>query len=280
MSDKDSDRSFSGMAPIVPERDERIGAGDIAGKRENKKVPPKTDRRPTSSKENAAQSGGGFWRLLVVVLLAAIVACGFLVWQQRQQLAMLQTSFDQLQSRISSTDESLSQSGAALSVKLGDHEKALATHWSEIKKLWGVSNDRNKKAIAANTKAVEDYEKSLKGLKNSAVARQKDVAALKAQMADVKKSVATVTSTSLSARLELEEAREQLQTAADRLNGLDKELKQMQNSLSARVAENEEAIEAIDAHRRRVNQDIQQLRQKLGQPVGSGVPNLTFPQTK
>ena len=240
------------MEPIVPERDERIGSRSDSR--------PRSERPQNKSGNRAPQrsaSGGGFWKLLVLVVLLAVVAVGYYAYQQSQKLSTLQASFDELQGKLASTDESLSQSGAALSIKLKDHDAELKKHWSEIRKLWGVSNDRNKQSIAANVKSIKE-------LKNSAAARQKEVKAVNSQLADIRKSIDTVTSASLSSRLEVEEAMDSMQGLVDRLNRLDASLKQWQTKLNSRVSENEEAIEAIDAYRRRVNQDLLQLKQQLG----------------
>ena len=52
----------------------------------------------------------------------------------------------------------------------------------------------------------------------------------------------------------------------DQLNSLEKSLKTSQQDLNTRVASNEDAINAIDAYRRQVNRDIQQIKQQLGAP--------------
>ncbi|MCB1667261.1 MAG: hypothetical protein KDI24_02810 [Pseudomonadales bacterium] len=259
MSEKDSGKTYERMDPIVPDRGDRIDSS--AGAREQRQRSGGHSGASRGTKKPVDRAAGGMWKILVLLLLVAFIGSGYFSWLQYQQLTSLQASFDELKGRLASTDESLNQSGAALAVKLGDHEKELAKHWSEIKKLWGVSNDRNKKAIADNAEMV-------KGLKNSAVARQKEVATLEGQLAAIKKSIDTVTSASLTSKLEVEEAKDQMQSLVDRLNRLDQSIKQWQTTLTRRVSENEEAVEAIDANRRRVNQDLLQIKQRLGQPAG------------
>lgn len=71
-------------------------------------------------------------------------------------------------------------------------------------------------------------------------------------------------SASLAAKLEVNDMVNQSQELVDQLNTLKQSLKASQLDLKTRVAGNEEAINAIDAYRRQVNRDIQQIKQQLG----------------
>ena len=48
----------------------------------------------------------------------------------------------------------ITQSGVAMQVNIGKHSEQLKKHWSEIRKLWGVTNDKNKAKIGKNTKDI------------------------------------------------------------------------------------------------------------------------------
>ena len=251
-----SDKAFNRRDPIVPEREERIGRQGGG--------PARRDANPRSSRRESG-STGGFWKFLLVVLMLALGAVAFIAFQQYQQLNTLQASFDNLQGKLDSTDESLSQSGAALGIKLKKQEEELAKHWSEIKKLWGVSNDRNRKAIAANSEA-------LKGVKGSTATRKKAVAALESKVDkkvnELNRSIEAATSATLATKLEIEESQDQALDLVDRLNRLDQSLKQWQQEMNRRMVGNEEAINAIDAYRRSTNQQILQIKQQLAAPAG------------
>ena len=140
-----------------------------------------------------------------------------------------------------------------------NQEETLDKHWSEIKKLWGVSNDRNRKQI-------ESHEKTIKGLQASMAARKKEVASLTGKLTKTGKSVDTMASASLASKLEVNDMVNRSQELVDQLNSLEKSLKTSQQDLNTRVASNEDAINAIDAYRRQVNRDIQQIKQQLGAP--------------
>lgn len=248
-----TDKDFNRLDPIVPESDERIGRSESRGGRIAK------DRKRATSEMPPRSGGaiGGFWKVLVVILLLGLGGLGYFFVQVTENLALLQSRFDDLESKIDSTDESLNQSGTARGIKLKSHDEILDKHWSEIKKLWGVSNDRNRKKIEAQ-------EKSIKSLEASRAARKKDVANLTAKLTKTGKSVDSMASASLAAKLEVNDMVNQSQELVDQLNSLKQSLKASQLDLQTRVAGNEEAINAIDAYRRQVNRDIQQIKQQLG----------------
>ena len=257
-----TDRDFNRLDPIVPESNERIGRGEGRAGR------PTKDRKKIAP-DGPSRSGGGvgwFWKVLVLILLLGLGGLGYLLVQETERLSLLQSRFNELETKIVSTDESLNQSGVMLAVKLKDQEETLGKHWSEIKKLWGVSNDRNRKKIESHEKTIKGQEEIIKGLQASMAARKKDVAGLTDKLTKMGKSVDTSASASLAAKLEVNDMVGRSQDLVDQLNSLEQSLKTSQQNLKTRVASNEEAINAIDAYRRQVNRDIQQIKQQLGAP--------------
>ena len=134
-----------------------IGRSSSSGASSGKKNSSKSDG-PKSPSNGSGGSGGGFWKLLISLLFIALVAAAAFGWLQFKALsgnhADLQQRFDALESRLSSTDESMSQSGAALQLKISKQGESLERHWAEIKKLWGVTNDINKGKIDTNKKDI------------------------------------------------------------------------------------------------------------------------------
>ena len=104
-----TDKDYSRLDPIVPESDERIGRGKPAASRPSKSRGVPENPRPSK------ESGGGLWKLLVLILMMGLGGLGYFFVQQTEQLAQLQSRFDNLEDKIVSTDESLNQSGASLS---------------------------------------------------------------------------------------------------------------------------------------------------------------------
>lgn len=239
-----SDRDYKRTEPFVPEKDERIGHS------EQPKAPAgKPVYRETAPDKVKPPAGVGFlWKMLVLVLLLGIAGLGWLVFQQEQRQLILRQQFDDLQNRLSSTDESLSQSGAALSMKIKEHEQQLKEHFAEIDKLWAARNV-NKKAIA--------------DLESADVSLKKQLSAVSDQAKKAESAVTSASQAALAVRAELEEVEGLADGTLSRLEAMEKALKQWQVEMNSRVAGNEEAIRAIDSFRRQTNGELQQLKQQL-----------------
>ena len=126
-----------------------------------KKTPPGGGK---SKPQKPASSGGGNggWMMACLVLVVLIAVLG--VWFSKQ-VAGLQAQLDNrltessekmgnLQSRLSATDESLNQSSGKLLDTVQSHGKKLDANQDEIRKLWDLSNKRNKAAIVEQKKRV------------------------------------------------------------------------------------------------------------------------------
>ncbi len=218
------------VEPIVASRDE-IG------------IAPSQQRRPPATSGNGGGSSAMVWLLLVVVLALT----GAAIWQY-QIYQQLLSRFEQVENKLSSTDESLSQNGAALQIKIQEQAETLDTHWSEIRKLWGVSNDRNKDNIAANRKDIDflaakraDFDKQLTGFSKQIKEQQKNIAQ------------SGVYGLAIAADLE--------RLNAD-LNKLDSALESLQGkftSVDEQFKNYAEAIAAFDSYRRQTNQRLLKL---------------------
>ncbi|WP_461518771.1 hypothetical protein [Porticoccus sp.] len=260
-----SDRDFNRFDPIVPTSDDRIGRGEGRERSQNNDR-PKREKPP--AKPRSSGGAGTFWKFLLLVLLLGLAGLGYFFVEQTQRFEQLQTRFNDLEAKIVSTDESLNQSGAALSIKLKDHQKSIDEQWSEIKKLWGVAYDKNRKTIEEQGKSLASQDKVIKGLEASMSARKKEITALDSKVGNASKSVETAASSALAAKLEVNDMVSQMQDMADRLNRVEKSLKDAQQNMSGRIAGNEESIRAIDAYRLQINRDLQLLKQQLGGPPG------------
>ena len=285
-----TDKEFSKLDPIVPESDERIGRGrpgspkqkDVGstGARKNKKTHTSTSGYSNNPVPKAGgtevKSVGLIWKFLVLILICGLGGLGYFFVEQTERLSQLQKRFDGLEAKIVSTDESLNESGTALAVKLKDQGETLDKHWSEIKKLWGVSHDRNRKKIEAQEKTLAAQSKTVKSLQASMSARKKEITSLTGKVDKASQSVETVVNSSLATKLEMNDLVGQSQQVNDQVNSLEKSVAALKQDLNARVANNEEAINAIDAYRLQVNRDIQLLKQQLN-PATSGSSSATVP---
>ena len=239
MSERNSRRE-----PIVARRD-----GDLM------EAPARSPQAPFASVDAPAgprKGGGGTW-VVIVLLILGLAGLAWFSWQQSQQQALLQQRFDELAAKIDSTDESLSQSGAALSVKLSNHQKELENHWSEIKKLWGVANDRNKKSIEELQTSVAAADKASKQL-------QKNLESLQSKHDTQASTFGELRGSVLASGARLDEIAERVETARAEQQKLGRDIEQKLQGLEGRVRASEKAMESVDAFRRQTNQSIEALR--------------------
>lgn len=213
--------------------------------------------------------------VFVIVILASVMGLGgFTLYEVQQKLdqttILLTKSKDQiskLERRLSATDQDFAKSGNLV-------EQRLVSNELEIRKLWDVSNKRNKNWIKNNETALSTT--------------RKEVEQLAGTIGGISTSVATVTDgfqkldrEMSQLVLSLEDENEELATQVSLVRG------QVQDQsvdisgagrnitlLEIRVKTTEEAIDAIDQHRKQLNSSISELRTGLkliqsGETVGT-----------
>lgn len=226
--------------PIVAERDDMIGR-PASGSRTEKAVAGK------GSPSNASASLSGLWQFMIVIAFFGLLGGGGYGLLQYQDLSQrhdsLQQRFEDLESRFSSTDESVTQSGAALQLNISKQGDELKKHWSEIRKLWGVTNDINKKKIEKNQKDIS----FLANKRNS----------LETMIAKESKSLKALSASYLAINADMEAINNSLQGQADELDLLQTSIKQIDRD----IKNNMEAVKSMEAFRRQINQKIYQLEQ-------------------
>ena len=231
--------------PITADRDDMIGR-----RRSDDQI---------SSLGGGGTSGGdkipGLLRAIILLSFIGLIVMGTLGWLQYQGLLEkhedLLSRFDLLESRLSSTDESVTQSGAAMQITISKHNDQLKKHWSEIRKLWGVSNDTNKKKIENNKKDIAFLASKREKTENAIGGLTKRIDKESTNVNDVAISHMALTE-------EIEVTNQQLRKYIDQLNGL----KSTQTKFSRSLSENSDAISAMDSFRRNMTQKIYQLEQR------------------
>ena len=250
------DRKEPTFSSIKPENDEISLHGSHSG---GAKAAPTAQANRNQSRSNPPrQSPPAKSGLAVVALLVALVGVGvacFSMWQlqqSQQNLTSAEARIAELEGRLNLTSSESDQSVTAI------HEK-LKWADSEIRKLWGVSNDTNKKAIQATQDAIEKFSSGLKttaadakSAKESSEAQKNAVSALKAMTNEQQLVMTQLADDVSSAKVQL-----------NKLSGLESKMSALEKDLPKRVKTNEEAIQAIDSFRRSANADIQQIKQQM-----------------
>ena len=179
----------------------------------------------------------------------------------------MQQRFETLESRLSSTDESVTQSGAAMQLNISKQADELKKHWSEIRKLWGITNDINKAKIEGNKKDIAF-------LASKRTAIEKSVADLSARVDKENRSLTNLSGNYLAISADIDGVNARVRALSDKLAALRSTLTSLDRQLKA----NAEGIESMDAFRRQTNQKIYALENRSS---GSApAPNTVTPPSQ
>lgn len=286
------------MDGLRPERDELDRFQSRATPSKSKKQKPKS----TPVEKDSGSGVKGSAPLFVGSFALTLVLFGFLGWAYMKQNKALtdvqrdlteamefvnqsKLSMARLEGELSQTGAEIEQSGSAAAEQL----KFLD---SEMRKLWGIAGDKNRKAISQNSDAIAGLgvrvsqikDKQLKSLEAQLAEQGKQLTALQSkvgsseelakQVASIKKQFATSQSELLLTREALEndiaELEKSIARMGDSITGLSN------SSMTQQVAENAKAIASIDASRRQLNERIVALDRRLNelklQVSASGAP--------
>ena len=243
--------------PIVPERDDMIGRSSMSAP-SSKNTSASGDGKRSgggSSNGSGSGSGSGGGKVLIAIVLAGLVGAAAFGGTQFVALSSnhndLQQRFEALESRLSSTDESVTQSGAAMQLKISTQADELKKHWSEIKKLWGVTNDINKGKIDSNKKDIVF-------LASKRAALEKSIANLSARVDKENRSLTNLSGNYLAISADIDAVNASMRKLSDKVAALQSSLSGIDRQLKA----NAEAIESMDAFRRQTNQKIYDLEKR------------------
>lgn len=235
---------LDGLPSIAPSRD------DIESRR--------TTRRGDGQPVRSAPAAGGtslVVNVVLAVLLAGLTACGWFIVTQNQALERAQAERADAEARLKRIEDRLSMTDQALSDTSSQTQDKLAYWESEIRKLWDVSNKRNKDWI-------EDNQAAIKKLQSGMDSQTQALAQVKAQAADLRKAVGTQDQILEQLTL-LDKRSSDLLTQQRALTDTVTTLKQSSGALDRRVKDNEEAVRAIDGFRRDVVARITRLQERV-----------------
>lgn len=226
-------------------------------------------KRPNPSSRAVPAAANNTWLYVSAGLGLMLLVISVYFFREMQHMqARLDATLDQsseqlgsLASQLSATDETLNQSSDQV-------RDTLAFHESEIRKLWDVSNKRNKDWIQANQAAISKLEKQRAETAKSITALQTDIAALKKQNQQI-----AMQRNQMQVQLDLasESVRQAEASVAsqkkivDQVSQILPALKTMAaaqakgEGLDTRLADIEAAIAAFDVYRRQVNTRLDRI---------------------
>lgn len=232
------------ISGIRPERDEisrhqhRVGGG---GPPNGGGRPPPNSRPPVVVKSTIAP-------FAFLFALLGLGLAGYAFWQltlSQQKLKSAEERLVEIEGRLKIIDDSANASLSTL-------KESSKENFSEIDKLWATRNV-NKTAISENKEAIEKIQKSTNGLEaklqgkiNSAVADVKLVNELVEAQQGAMDSIDR----------KYQEQLAKVQTLSNKVT----ELEAVKTEYQRRIQTLEQAIEANDAFRRQVTQDLLRLK--------------------
>lgn len=253
------------LGGVVPDRDEQLPDDQPAPRTSASRVGSAAKPTPPP----APESGSGPGKVAVLALIVAIAGVGgsgYLMWQ----LTESQKSLADAEHRIAGLETRLNLNSDQSSQTVDEIQDKLEWADSEIRKLWGVSHDTNRKKITANEDALVALKKQVSSAEKSATNASASAASVKKELqAQLDKLTAQLT--------QANKTMAKLESAPDRIESLSLDVQRVSQQLpgmrdlAGRVKTNEEAIAAIDAYRRNINNDILQLKRQISSASGGAV---------
>ena len=167
-----------------------------------------------------------------------------------------------LKENLASQSENLSKTGSQV-------EADLKLHFSEIRKLWDLSNKKNKPAISKNTKEIASLKSTLSKQKSlvakateTTTAAQNSIKSIESQLKEEQLQVSVINSQMSELEAQLKEVAAQNKPIKNMLSTQENEVDELQKqsgaALQAKLDEMSQRLDSIDAHRRQVNARLDQ----------------------
>jgi hypothetical protein len=208
--------------------------------------------------------------LILAVLVAGLVVAGWFIANQHQllleeqrQLASAEERLVVLEDRLRVTDEVMTESGQSTEEKIGFWE-------SEIRKLWAVTNERNRKWIKDNEANLAKTTKSLETLQVS----NRDLASAVGRHESAFSQQSAIIDQLASVDLQLQQIIKAQRDLVDKVNSSQQTVASLQSGLANRVKDNEQAVAAIDAYRLQLNTRLAAIERRLNSLSSSQVSDL------
>jgi len=223
----------------------------------------------TKKRATRASSGGGRQigtNLILAILVSGLVLAGWFIANQQQILSAEQAKAEAASERIAKLENRLSATDSALS-QGGDETKEQINFWeSEIRKLWAVSNERNKNWIEGNQSAVKKLTGSLNGIE----AANRDLKAAVGRHESAFSQQQALVDQITSLELQVQQMVRGQRDLIDKVNAASQSVSSLRASLSGKVDDNSEAIASIDAYRVAVNSRLAEIERRLSGVAAAG----------
>ena len=194
-----------------------------------------------SNRDKRVTKGGGalFSSLLTLLNLAGLIILSFWFFNTSGNQQQAGQNFIE---RISSLEEGLIEGGDNLQALTQDVDSDLKFVNKEVRKLWDLSNKRNRKEIAANLNSIEK---------------------LVIQFDEILKKNETLSAKQRAVSLELAKLANMQQKTSEAIEGFNGVSNESSNK--EQIDEIEESIKSFNVYRVQVNQSLLSIKEKLNE---------------
>jgi chromosome segregation ATPase len=221
-------------------------------------------------KRRAAKSGGTAKsvgsNVIMALLLAGLVVAGWFIANQQQLLTKSENRLGQASDRLEALESRLSATDSAMALEGQDTQEQLGLWESEIRKLWAVSNDRNKKWIKDNERTIANIGNTINGIEAS----HRDLKAAVGKHETAFGEQRAMIDQMASLELQMQQIVRGQRDLVDKVNAATQSVASLRANLQGTVDDNSEAIQAIDAYRVAVNSRLADIERRLN--AMGGVP--------
>lgn len=220
--------------------------------------------RRSGRSETPKQANFNGLLVFVIAVMAIMMAVGgFALFQVQQRLEESNVLLTKSQENIQMLEERLQATGTDVSKTLSTMQGRLDTNEAEIRKLWDVSNKRNKQWIRDNESAIAN----LKSSQSKVEGRVND---LQGNVSRIVTSFNKLATEMTTLRDNLVDDNQEMSTQISMLRGqVEDQAVQVESqsrsiaSLNKQMNENQEAIKAIDRYRQQINQRLRELQAQV-----------------
>jgi chromosome segregation ATPase len=216
----------------------------------------------TPRRRSGSGSGGGRMiglNLILAVLVAGLVIAGWFIANQHQLLTAEKQSLEAAESRIAVLEDRLRVTDETLMVSEEDTQEKIGFWESEIRKLWAVSNDRNRKWIKDNETALAKLQKTL----NDIQAGNRELTAVVGRHETAVQQQQAIIDQLTSMEISIQQLANTQRDIVDKVNAASQSVASLNAGLTSRVSENEQAVASIDAYRVQVNTRLANIERRL-----------------
>lgn len=236
------------------------------------KITPTRDDVDSYRRRNRRSEGGTTGRMIGVnlvlgLLIAGLCAAGWFIVELQSVLISSQQQLEKAETRIAQLEKEVAFATQDIDQSDKETQNQISFWESEIRKLWDVTNKRNRKWITENQEAVAKHGKSIDTYAAEIRDLKAAVASNERALGSVDKVLARLSKLELGLNDLIEKQADsghRLQDLTDEVNASRVLLDGLEDGLARRVETNEQAIASNDSWRLTVNRKLAAIEERMG----------------